>query len=86
MALKAVRIVIDRETIMVVGRAGTDLVWCPGCCAEVEVIVLASESLAKLFAACTTTECMSAENLHLSHEPNGAVRVCLPSLLRCFEQ
>lgn len=85
MAAKRTRITVERDTIMLVRHARAERAWCPICRDEVDVMALGSEALAELLAANEVQGWIAAGRLHVSREPNAPVRICLPSLLRCFE-
>jgi len=85
MAVKTTRITVERDTIVVVRNAKADRGWCELCGAEVEVISLESDGLAAVLRANETERWIEAVKLHVLREPGRPSRVCLGSLLRCFE-
>ena len=85
MAVKTTRITVKRDTIMLIRHARTEQAWCPVCGGDVEVVTLEREDLLEFLAANGVREWIAAGRLHASRELNGPIRICLDSLLRCFE-
>jgi hypothetical protein len=85
MVVRMVRITVETDTIMVLRHARTERAWCPGCRADVEVITLDGGSLPETKASAQIREWHDTGNLHLWQTAGGPVRLCLASLLRCFE-
>ena len=89
MGVKAVRITVETETLMVVRRARVTRAWCPGCGSEVDVITLENRSLDEHVTAAQFDEWLGTGRLHLlqAAEPASGTptQICVSSLLRCFE-
>jgi hypothetical protein len=68
---------LETEKLVIIRKGLTTPAWCPKCGAEVEVITLDDTSHIQ--------QGSSSSELHVLREPNGQARICLPSLLRCFE-
>jgi hypothetical protein len=82
---KTTRITIETETLLVIRRAKAVLAWCPGCCAEVEVITLDSDNLAEPVMAAQIQQWLGTGKLHFGGAANGPAQICLTSLFQCFE-
>jgi len=85
MVLKTTRITIETESLLVVRRGKTVVTWCPVCCAEAEAMTLKGDSLGEDIPSTLLRDWLAAGKLHLSSSDGGPVRICLTSLLRCFE-
>ena len=85
MAAKSTRITVEKDTIMLVRHARAEQAWCPICGSHVDVVTLAKEALAEFLASHDVQGWIAAGKLHVSREPNRPIRICLASLLRCFE-
>lgn len=75
MAVRTTKITIETEGLLVVHQARTMVSWCPGCQAEVDIVLL-DEGTAQLLNGLPTG------TLHIWSPPEGAVRLCLPSLVQ----
>jgi hypothetical protein len=75
MAVRTTRITIETEGLLVVSQARTVVGWCPGCQAEVEVVLLGEDTAQLLRGLPTGT-------LHIWSPTEGPVRICLPSLVQ----
>jgi hypothetical protein len=76
MAVRTTKITIETEGLLVVHQGRTTVTWCPGCKAEVEVILLADDrAVGQLLSG------LPEGTLHVWSPPEGPVQVCLPSLL-----
>src|ERR1700733_8966531 len=73
MAVRTTKITIETEGLLVIHRARTVVSWCPGCQAEVDVVLLGEDTAQLLSGLPTGT-------LHIWSPPEGPVRICLPSL------
>ena len=85
MAVKTTRITIETETLLIIRRATVSSAWCPNCDAEVDVITLENDSLAEQITATQIQEWLATGKLHFWQIPNGPARLCVTSLLHCFE-
>ena len=85
MVVKTTRITIETESLVVVHRGKTIVTWCPICCAEAEAMTLESDSLGEDFPSTLLRDLLAAGKLHLWSADGGPDRICLTSLLRCFE-
>jgi hypothetical protein len=80
MVIRRTRITIETEGLFVIRQAGTVSTWCPGCQAQVEVMLLGEDSqVAQLLAE------LQPGSLHYWGPRESPTRVCLPSLLRCSQ-
>jgi hypothetical protein len=75
--VRKTRITLETERLVIVRKGLTTPAWCPLCGAEVEVITL--DDISQILQGSSSGE------LHVLREPNRQARICLPSLLRCFE-
>ena len=75
MVVRTTKITIETEGLLVIRQARTVVSWCPGCEAEVDVVLL-GEDTAQLLSGLPTGP------LHIWSPPEGPVRICLPSLAR----
>src|SRR5271155_4999040 len=72
MAVRTTKITIETEGLLVIRQARTVVTWCPGCQADVEVVLLGEDTAQLLSGLPTGT-------LHMWSPPEGPVRICLPS-------
>ena len=86
-AVKTTRITVETETQMIVHRAKAVLAWCPGCRAEVDVVILDHDNFSEPTTAAHLKAWIGTGSLHLHfwQTPEGPVRICLSSLLQCFD-
>jgi hypothetical protein len=82
---KTTRVTVETETQLVIRRAKAISAWCPGCRAEVDVIVLDNDNLAGSITAAQIQELLGTNKLHFWQTANEPTRICLISLFRCFE-
>ena len=75
MVVRTTKITIETEGLLVVRQARTVVSWCPGCEAEVEVVLL-GEDTAQLLNGLPTGA------LHIWSPPEGPVLICLQSLVQ----
>jgi len=85
MVVKTTKITIETESLVVVHRGKTIVTWCPVCCAEREAMTLEGDSLGEDFPSTLLRDLLAAGKLHLWNSDGGPDRICLISLLRCFE-
>jgi hypothetical protein len=78
-AVRATRITVETETLVLVRRAKALFAWCPDCRAEVDVIAL--DKLTEPVAA-QIHEWFGANDLHFWQMAEGSVRICVKSLLQ----
>lgn len=77
MAVRTTKITIETEGLLVARQARTVVTWCPGCQAEVEVMLLdENDSVAQLLAG------LPGGTVHLWTLPGSLTQICLPSLLQ----
>lgn len=79
-AVRATRITVETETLVLVRRAKAVLAWCPDCRAEVDVIAL--DKLTEPVTAAQIHEWFGANDLHFWQMAEGSVRICVKSLLQ----
>jgi hypothetical protein len=73
MAVRTTKITIETEGLLVIRQARTVVTWCPGCQAEVDVVLLGEET-AQLLSR------LPPGTLHIWSPPEGPVQICLRSL------
>jgi len=83
--VKTTRITIETDSLLVVYRGRTFVAWCPVCCADVEAMTLEGNSLGEDIPSTLLRDWLAAGKLHLWSPDGGPARICLTSLLRCFE-
>ena len=76
---------METESLVVIRRAKAVLDWCPECLANVETITLDASSLAEPATAAQIREWLATGKLHLWQTADGLARICVTSLLQCFE-
>jgi hypothetical protein len=85
MRVRTTRITVERDTTMVIRRAGSERSWCALCATEVDVVSLYGEVLTEILAQGIAHGWIAAGQLHVIDRPSEPTRICLASLLRCFE-
>jgi len=75
MAVRTTKITIETEGLLVIRQARTVVSWCPGCQAEVDVVLLGEDTAQLLNGLPTGT-------LHIWSPPEGPVQICLRSLVQ----
>ena len=85
MVVRATRITIETESLLVVRRGKTIVTWCPACCAQAEAMTLDGDSLADAIPSTLLRDWLAAGKLHFWSPDGGPAQICLTSLLRCFE-
>ena len=83
MVQRTTRITVETDTVLVVRRATAARAWCPKCAAEVDAITLTPESLSEAATANQLAVWLDTGRLHVWHKAEGAVQICVPSLLQC---
>ena len=83
-AVRATRITVETETLVLVRRARAVLAWCPDCRAEVDVIAL--DKLTEPVTAAQIHEWFGANDLHFWQMAEGSVRICVKSLLQSLRR
>jgi hypothetical protein len=83
--VKTTRITVETEHILIIHRAKRVVIWCPLCNREGEFILLDKAAFTEPVIAVQIEKWQAAGRLHLSIQENGLTRVCLDSLLCCFE-
>ena len=81
-AVKATRITVETETMLIVRRAKAALAWCPSCHAEVDVITL--DNVPEPVTVAHIHEWFGTSKLHFWQMPEGPVGICVKSLLQFF--
>ena len=84
-AVKTTRITFETETRMIVHRAKAVLAWCPGCRAEVDVVILDHDNISEPATAAHLKASIGTRRLHFWQTPEGPVQICVPTLLQCFD-
>ena len=85
MVVKTTRITIETESLLVVRRGKTIVTWCPVCCADAEAMTLEGDILGEDIPSTLLRDWLAAGKLHFWSPDCGPARICLTSLLRCFE-
>ena len=75
MAVRTTKITIETEAFLVIRQVRTVVAWCPGCQAEVDVVLL-GEDTAQLLSG------LPPGTLHICSPPEGPVLICLRSLVQ----
>ena len=75
MAVRTTKITIETEGLLVIRHARTVVDWCPGCQAEVDVVLLGEDTAQLLSGLPTGT-------LHIWSPPEGPALICLRSLVQ----
>lgn len=83
MVQRTTTITVETNTFLVVRRAKAGLAWCPECGAEVDAITLTAEGFAEPETTTQVEQWLSTGRLHLWRTSEGAVQICVPSLLQC---
>ncbi|HVO59342.1 MAG TPA: hypothetical protein VMT53_00325 [Terriglobales bacterium] len=83
MVVKSIRVTVETDTLMVVRHAKAVSAWCPDCGAHVDAVTLTPESFPDAASAALMQQWLAAGKLHLWHSTEGAVQVCVNSLLLC---
>lgn len=83
--MKITRITAETERILIIHRAERVAGWCPICCRRGEFILLDNSALMDRVLAAQIKEWLGTGKLHLGQEENVPTRICLASLLCCFE-
>lgn len=86
MRVRTTRITLEHDTLTIIRRAGAERSWCPLCAAEVDVVTIDSTALAEAFPESAAESSIAIGDLHALQDPGEPARLCLPSLLRCFER
>lgn len=82
MVQRTTRITVETDTFLVVRQAKAALAWCPECCAEVDVITLTPDSISEPGTVAQVEGWLRTSNRHLWHSAEGAVQICVTSLLQ----
>jgi len=80
--LRTTRITVETESLMVVRKAKAVVAWCPDCHAEVDVITLTQDSFSEPTTAAEVQRWLATGKLHLSQSAEGAIQICVTSLLQ----
>ena len=83
MVQKTIRVTVETDTLVVLRRAKALTAWCPSCGAHVDAITLTTDSFPDPDSAAQMQQWLAAGKLHLWHSQEGAVQVCVNSLLLC---
>ncbi len=82
---RTTRITVETDTFLVVRRAKAALAWCPDCSAEGDVITLTQDSFLEPATATQVEAWLRTGKLHLWRNGEGAVQICVTSLLQSSE-
>jgi hypothetical protein len=86
MVVKTTRITIETESLLVVHRGKAIVTWCPVCCVDVEAMTLEGDILGEdIIPPTLLRDWLADGKLHFWSPHSGPTRICLTSLLRCFE-
>ena len=83
--MKTTRITVETERILFAHRAEQEVAWCPLCNRQGEFILIDIAAFMEPALAVQIQEWRETGRLHLWHQENGLTRICLVSLLCCFE-
>jgi len=82
---KIAKITVEIDSLMVVRQARTERAWCPLCRAQAEAITLNDGEFHEQGVAAQILVWLRTGELHGWQLPGCLPKICLPSLLRCFE-
>jgi hypothetical protein len=86
MVVNTTRITIETESLLVVRRGKTIVARCPVCCADVEAMTLERDILGEdIIPSNLLRNWLAAGKLHFWRLHGGPARICVTSLLQCFE-
>jgi hypothetical protein len=83
--VKTTRITVETERILIVGRTESVTGWCSACGRQQELILVDSTALMEPALAVQIQKWRHSGRLHLWQQEDGFTRICLASLLCCFE-
>ena len=81
MTPRTTRITVETDTFLVVRGAKATVAWCPDCAAEVDVLTLTASGNEPMIEL---ERRMGAGELHRWHSQEGAIQICVDSLLHCL--
>lgn len=79
------KITIERERLLVIRRRKEAEVWCEGCKAPRKMVEAREAAVILGISARTIFRRVEAGQLHFTETPDGAVLICLDSLLGRLE-
>lgn len=80
---KRTEITIETESLVVLcGRRSSALTWCPQCDAECETIPIEGLGVVSNLAPTEVESWLESELIHRLQAPDGALLICLNSLLK----
>ena len=83
--MKTTRITVETERMLIIRRAEQAAGWCDLCRRQGEFILIDNAALTDPAAAFQINAWLQTGKLHMWKEENGPARICLASLLYCFE-
>lgn len=83
--MKTTRITVETERTLVIRGAEQMVGWCSRCNRQREYILLDDTALMELAVAVQIQRWRESGSLHLWQQETGLFRICLASLLCCFE-
>jgi hypothetical protein len=85
MQARRTQITVEQDLVAIVRRTSVERFWCPGCGDEVDVVSVNGNTLAEILGQGIAHVWIETGQLHVMQSPAGTARICLASLLRCFE-
>lgn len=79
---KHTKITIETDTLLVMRGRKPLMAFCPACGVEVEMIPLEETGIVSNLTASEIEAWMQAEDMHRTHALNGALLLCLNSMVR----
>jgi hypothetical protein len=83
--VKITKITIETEKLLIIRHAAQVAGWCPFCCRQTEFILLDQAALMEPAVTVQIQAWLETGKLHIWHQENEQMSICLPSLLCCFE-
>ena len=83
--MKTSRVTVETEQVLIIHRAEREAGWCPLCNRPGEFVLLDNACLTNPALAGQIRKWQETGKLHFWSQENGLARICLASLLCCFE-
>ena len=83
---KATRITIETDSLLILRGRSSLRAWCPDCASEVEMIPLDGVGVISNLAATEIEAWIQSEDLHRVFAADGALLICLNSMLKRIQK
>jgi hypothetical protein len=83
---KHTKITIETDTLLVLRGRRPLLAFCPACGVEAEMIPIEEAGIVSNLTASEVEAWMQAEDLHRTHAPDGALLLCLSSMVKRLQK